>query len=241
MYEDHGEFVQPADPDAKIWRYMDFTKFVWMLEKRALHFARGDAFADKFEGAIPRANVPNKGSSNNFVDRFFTPLRKQVAINCWHINDYESAAMWKMYLGSDEGIAICSTVKRLRGSLASDPSISVFVGVVRYIDYERHSIPLANIFTPYLHKRTSFEYERELRALAVKSGVCGNDEKRFWTTEEFDDEGIAISIDLDELVEEVFVAPTTPIWFQDLIGDVLRRYGLDKPVTRSDLEASPLY
>jgi len=39
----------------------------------------------------------------------------------------------------------------------------------------------------------------------------------------------------------VFVAPTTDIWFQDLIRAVLRRYGLDKPVTRSDLDASPLY
>src|SRR5579885_2982706 len=38
-------------PDLQIWRYMDFAKFVAILETRALHFARADTLGDPFEGA----------------------------------------------------------------------------------------------------------------------------------------------------------------------------------------------
>ena len=27
---------------------------------------------------------------------------KEVAVNCWHLNEHESAAMWKVYLKSNE-------------------------------------------------------------------------------------------------------------------------------------------
>src|SRR5258705_185923 len=32
----------------------------------------------------------------------------------WHMNEFESAAMWQLYANFDEGIAIRSTYKRLR-------------------------------------------------------------------------------------------------------------------------------
>jgi len=117
----------------------------------------------------------------------------------------------------------------------------VFVGAVHYVDYEQRHIPFGNVFTPFLYKRLSFEYERELRALAVKACMSGDDAKIEETRLDFEHEGISVHVGLDELVECVFVAPTTPVWFQNLIRDVLRRYGLDRQVTRSDLEASPLY
>jgi hypothetical protein len=44
----------PAD-DASLWRYMNFTKFVAMLS--TLYFTRGDAFPDKFEGAMGSIRV----------------------------------------------------------------------------------------------------------------------------------------------------------------------------------------
>lgn len=37
--------------DAKLWRYMDFTKFVAMLNNKALYFCRLDHLGDPFEGA----------------------------------------------------------------------------------------------------------------------------------------------------------------------------------------------
>jgi len=38
-------------PNAQLWRYMDFTKYVSLLSSRALYFTRADQFEDTYEGA----------------------------------------------------------------------------------------------------------------------------------------------------------------------------------------------
>jgi len=40
-----------------------------------------------------------------------------TAINCWHISDHESVAMWKLYAAGAPGIAVRSTVERFASSL----------------------------------------------------------------------------------------------------------------------------
>ena len=42
MFKEHKAYRTPKDENAKIWRYMDFTKFVSMLDKSALFFTRVD-------------------------------------------------------------------------------------------------------------------------------------------------------------------------------------------------------
>ena len=37
-YVEHKHFTPPADKNIKIWRYLDFTKFVSLLDQRALFF-----------------------------------------------------------------------------------------------------------------------------------------------------------------------------------------------------------
>jgi hypothetical protein len=96
-------------------------------------------------------------------------------LNSWHINEYESAAMWKLYLESDEGIAIQSTLGRLNKSL-KDTKETIFIGKIKYIDYEKESIPESNQYYPFLYKRKSFEYEKELRLfLKTPSHVISGD------------------------------------------------------------------
>ena len=41
MYQEHPSFNPPSD-NATLWRYMDFTKFVSLLDKSALFFVRAD-------------------------------------------------------------------------------------------------------------------------------------------------------------------------------------------------------
>ena len=51
MYEEHPSFIDPKEGDsAIIWRYMDFTKFVLLLDKKALFFSCIDNFEDPWEG-----------------------------------------------------------------------------------------------------------------------------------------------------------------------------------------------
>ncbi len=54
VYKMRQGYKSPSDPDIKIWRYIDFTKFISMIHGSRLHFARLDSLGDPFEGAAPR-------------------------------------------------------------------------------------------------------------------------------------------------------------------------------------------
>ena len=103
-----------------------------------------------------------------------------------------------------------------------------------YIDYNDTSIDdYAPPLDPCLFKRKSFEYESEIRAVT-----------RIFTPEEKEaliHNGIYVPIDIEILVEKVFVSPTSPEWFRELVEAILARYGFDKPVVKSNLYDAPLY
>lgn len=46
--------------------------------------------------------------------------KKRVFVNCWHLNEYESAAMWDLYLKNEEGVAIQTTFNRIKKSLGTN-------------------------------------------------------------------------------------------------------------------------
>src|SRR5919199_3107176 len=48
----HYVFKEPSNPDIKIWRYMDFAKYVSFLESSALWFSRIDKLNETFEGKL---------------------------------------------------------------------------------------------------------------------------------------------------------------------------------------------
>ena len=180
MYESHPSFELPADLNMQIWRYMDFTKFVAMLESDSLWFARADCLRDPFEAAYTKPMVEKyyaaKGETkeeekdSKAFNALFLNLAKQrltsFYVNCWHINSCESAAMWELYLKSDEGLAIQSTISRLIES-ANKSRETILIGKVRYIDYNNASFDETNIYNQILHKRKSYEHENELRAVLV--------------------------------------------------------------------------
>jgi hypothetical protein len=230
---------------------MDFTKLVDFIDSRRLYFTRADKFDDPFEGSWPRINVLGRqhappGIPEEFREAFVKHMAsigeinqkwpKFNAINCWHMNEHESAAMWKLYLKSDEGIAIQSTYQELRESITDDENI--YLGVVRYIDYEKEWIDSYNVLSPFLHKRKSFEHEREVRALITR-----------WPTGEkgigFDQEtiahGVKIKVDLERLIEKIYVAPSAPDWFSGLVSAVVQRYGYSFEVVHSKLNEQPVF
>lgn len=252
MYQDHECFVKPENPDCKIWRYIDFTKFVDFLATSSLFFSRADEFTDPFEGSWPVTNIRIReerpelfiqGAPIEIVKQLqqitYRQIRKFVFINCWHINEYESAAMWNLYLKSNEGVAVQSTFNKLITSFDEDTEYSVHVGKVHYIDYERYFMPETNLFYPFLHKRRSFEHEKELRAIIMKfppknGGGLDFDAEPF----EF---GFKSLVDLRVLIDKIYVAPTAPKWIFDLIKTVLEQFSIDKEIVQSSLDSTPIY
>lgn len=271
MYEEHPVFEKPHNENTKIWRYMDFTKFVSLLEKRALFFTRVDKLGDPFEGSYPLANIEAE-SLKMLVEDFFqhhdvnddvkasminsmleaekNPNRKIAEVsrkfliaNCWHINEYESAAMWKLYLKSNEGIAIQSTFKKLTRSFDNNFDDCVYIGKIKYIDYQTEHLPIGNNFHPSMHKRKSFEYECELRALIwplPPTELGENPVMKMFEGELFST-GKYIPVDLNVLVERVFVSPSSPSWFKELVESVMSKYYFSKEVVRSNLADRPMF
>jgi hypothetical protein len=236
-------FPEPADKNIRIWRFMDFTKFVAILEHGGLFFTRCDMFDDRFEGSITEGTRDafigtlreNEKSSEDF-ERLAASLsdlnkwfRKWTMINCWHMNEHESAAMWKLYSQTTEAIALVSTYDRLRKCL----SANFWIEQVQYIDYTAEDVPAGNAMYPFVFKRKSFSHECELRAFTNELPTKGD---RLDTNAVPKSDGQWVKVDLNELVEAIHVAPGARTWFSGLVTDVAKRYGLKAPVKQSQLD-----
>jgi hypothetical protein len=155
-------------------------------------------------------------------------------INCWHANEHESAAMWKLYLKSDEGIAIQSTYRKLKKSIIDDEK--VFIGKVIYIDYEKEGINISSFLSAFVHKRKSFEHENEIRGLVSRT----RDLKTDFSTEESEN-GVLIKVDVETLIEKIHVAPNAPKWFAELVNNVVNSYGYKFEMVQSQLNNDPYF
>ncbi len=187
-------------------------------------------------GVVPDESVDAYLKVMTNLAEFNRRFPKYIAINCWHMNEHESAAMWKLYLKGDEGIAVQSTYNKLRASIIDDEE--VFLGVVRYIDYETEAINAGNLLSPFVHKRKSFEHEREVRAVVIKWPICdgGMD-----FNQEAIGHGLKIKMNVKVLVERIYIAPSAPEWFADLVRALIQRYGYNFDVEHSKLSERPVF
>lgn len=250
---EHPLFTLSQGPDQPIWRYMDFTKLVSILQRQALFFCRADLLGDPFEGswtegALAQHEALLAGMANSFafkeaephevkdmiaenrkrIQEYRKSTRESSKVLCWHSNTYESAAMWKLYARTNEAVAIRSTLSSLRESLRDAPH-RIYIGEVKYIDYKSGLMDHGNLLTPLIHKRMSFAHENEIRAVIADMAPYNADP------------GVYVDADIKTLMREVYVAPDCPSWFSELVEGVLRKYNLDCPVVRSSLADSPLF
>src|SRR5208337_1698405 len=170
-------FILDKPNSQKIWRYLEFEHFVDLLSTRTLYFSRVDRVGDDpLEGLITDATfealsreIPweNDAAKNHFIETFkktihYAPFHH--FINCWHMNERESMAMWKIY--AQKGIVIQSTIENLKNSII-DLTFNIHYAEVQYIT-ETDVIPINNIQIPFGYKRKSFEYEKEFRAVHLE-------------------------------------------------------------------------
>lgn len=257
MFTEKDIFKKPIDTNIKVWRYMDFTKFVSLINDGSLFFARPDYFEDKFEGSLtnPTFEMLNKlFSDNNAISKrkgfgeFLESFRKIIGINCWHMNEAESAAMWNLYLKGTEGVAVQSTFSKLAESFHVTKE-EVSLACVNYVDYETHKFDFAensiNFYELFTHKRTSFAHERELRAIVCNKPIPENIYEGPLVKEIHQkahlNGGVRITVDLNCLVENIYISPYSASWFSSLVEDSIEKYGYSFPVLKSSLEKLPVF
>jgi hypothetical protein len=221
---------------------MDVTKLISLLSRSALYFPRSDLLGDPWEGApsLPDVDLRKQyppemvGGSPDFRKG----MTQKMFISCWHQNEGESAAMWKLYLKSDEGVALRTTCDRLRRCF-KETTHDIFIGEVQYVDYTRHVIGERNALLPFFVKRLSFAHEREVRA--VISSIFHTPPQTTKLPPDPVPSGISLDVDIDLLIEDVFVAPRTEDWVRDAIQSILENFGLNRIVQDSSLSGSPVF
>ncbi len=257
-FQPHDDAETPAGNDL-VWRYMDLPKFMSLLVDRALYMPSvlSIAKADPYEGVMTDkqheairtlsrlmdsiegdGEKPSDNASiiaSLFIDPPLNPKvegparelvheeinRGHEYVSCWHLNGHESDAMWKLYGLKGQGIAIRSSVKRLKDAIESavDP---IHIGRVRYEDYSTYEIPPGQPVSRLLTKRRSFQHENELRMIVVKHpptpGLIG-----------FVTPGINVPLNLNRLIESIWLAPDADPWMQSLIQKIAVKYLSDPP------------
>lgn len=217
---------------------MDFTKFVSLLDRKVLFFCRSDKLGDPFEGSTSKANIKLRPQTYKDLPEGMTSedFKRFVIINCWNLSEYESAALWKLYLEGGKGVAIQSTFKRLTQSFSSSANDYVLISKIKYIDYKTERIPEGSFTYQFWHKRKSFEHEQELRAIIAKFPRT-----YFPTAPDIFDKGEYVDVNLDILIENVYVSPTAQEWFRDTVESIMKKYSINKSPIRSDLDDDPVY
>jgi hypothetical protein len=210
----------PVERELNLFRFLDFTKYVSMLDQHAVFFTRADQLADPFEGAYPRGSRVLESDREQDGS-----LRRSVLLHCWHANEHESVAMWRIYLKSEEGVAIQTTTDRLQKAFGPMHD-QAFIGAVRYLDYQRDCLPEAHELGPFFCKRKAFEYEREVRVVLRASEPCA-------------ERGRYVAADLTRLIERVVISPSAESWFEKLVRSVTRRCGFELRIERSELGCEP--
>ncbi len=159
-----------------LWRYMSFAKFLWLLQNKRLWLARADTLNDPWELALagdqldhvilrrPIRPLHSTEPEEPIMDRAVRInklWRETTFINCWSSAEHESYALWKLFCGSSDGVAICVPTRSLK---------QAFGNVKLYaVTYDK---PGTELRTPTAmdlatKKRLMFNYEREVRAIAT--------------------------------------------------------------------------
>lgn len=235
-----GEGKNKYEPETIIWRYMDITKFIDLLRTEELYFSNIKYFNDPAEGYVSK--VFEKNFFENYTDPALRDIEKKYVdekkdeiycqvVNCWNACPYESVAMWKGYTNELDGIAIKSTVWNLTEAIhlrnyKNNDKINICYGKVEYVDdknlSEENKVLIRNLYLEdrLLLKNITFEYEKEIRIIIKENHEIDN---------------YRLKIDLQKLIDTIYIVPTAPKYYVDGINSLIKKYGYNFNVVQSDI------
>lgn len=233
-----------------LWRYMTFESFMSLIATKELNFTRLDKLQniDPYEGAQSKHDfklldlilkfLVNHGKEINnpllanisllksSLDKAFIQKNKTIFINCWHMNDFESVAMWDSFTGGKTGIAIKTDFGKLNKSLQTHHKLNY-----KKVTYDDLHSSFKKI-DPFLRKSLYFEHEKELRIFfeytenTIEKTI--NIDNASGIEIEIDNpDRIGIQINLDMLIDEIIINPKADSWFIFLVKKILEDYSIN--------------
>jgi len=214
--------------DQKLWRYMDISKFISMLDSNAIWLARADTVKDKHEGRFPddmRKRI--KDAYRNFPDTDKSPVKdaddfqdylvKNTFISCWHKNLDENMVMWEIYGRENSSLAVQTTVGRIRSNTDTS-KLNGYSLIMKGIDY-KNADEIQGVIKYeecFLRKRRHYVYEEEVRISLDTYNKCAPTKNTPY--------GYLLPCKLNLIIESILVHPDCSDWFLKVINSICSKY-----------------
>jgi hypothetical protein len=227
--------------DEILWKYMDLPKYLSLLSSSSIWLARPDTFKDKREGVFhhemkkelegfynemsKRPDFPNDLPVKN-VNEFQEYLSRNTFISCWHKSLNENMVMWEIYGETENSVSIKTTALKLKDSFCIEAvykdALEVALDEVVYensdvLPYEK------NYRQPFFLKREHFAFEKEVRLYFRSRKHHSISDAQY---------GYKIQVNLNALIDEIYVHPDADDWFVKAVQDLTNRYGINKQVQK---------
>lgn len=183
-------------------------------------------------------SVEGASSKSKCVENMVDKMREVTFANCWSDRRYEDSNMWGAYTSESDGVAIKTTYGSMKDSILEVEGL-LYCGNVEYIDFDNQDMK-RDAIAPFYYKQQQFESESEFRLIVTDY------DSRYFNLEEGVD-GIPsppekpkrpITVDPNELIEEVRVHPKSKDYFKDVVEEALEAKGVTAPVIESSLRPS---
>lgn len=221
---------------------MGLEKFLDLITNQRIRLVRASLLSDQRELRLPLdrmeakyyKDLPETDHDDDLQSDSYAELRnmrKRVAdlkdrvyLNCWSIAQYESYALWKIYLGGAKaGIAIKSSVAALRKSIKENKGITAYISRVNYV-HDDDEVELNGISDHYFinNKSVHYDYEKELRVYFLDAAEL---HKKASVSLLSLGPGSAVFFDLDPgiLINEIFLSPFMTGGFRKTIEKVIKK------------------
>jgi len=230
MYKEYLETYKTLNSINKpIWRYMDFWKFLNLLETSCLYFPNAENLGDKHEGKFPKEvyemMLENDADFYSFLkEQLETKLCKETLISSWTYHENESFAMWKMYAKDKMGVAIKTDLESLKKSF-NKTERTVHIGEVTYFNKDNFNYSFTNLNYAFLNKHEYYRFEKEIRCI---TNCLPNEEVGCKLVE----------VDLKELIRVVYISPNAKPEYIKLLEMLKIQYQLNFEIELSEVNDS---
>ena len=162
-------------------------------------------------------------------------ISKAITVNCWHINEGESEAMWRLYGDNGKAIAVQTTLDALRESIqVCDSEYRVQIYPVKYLDFFDKSLTPRDCViegqrAPFF-KRKSYEHEREVRAAIFHVSQSAGAVTKL---ESWKPAPLRIPIQLKDLIQAIYISPYAGEPFPASVTRVCDKFGFSTDVVKT--------
>lgn len=242
----------------RLWKFMDISKFLSLIQRNELYFRRADCFDDPYEGAkgIKKNETIWDEAYKEYLKELVKSTKKftgkeipdeeaqeqslkllnQLKENGKSWRSKSFVCCWHANEFESEAMWNLYTNDSKQGIAIQTTYNNLYLALDKdpdiytgYVNYIDFSKQFASINDTLFYKRYSFAHEREVRSVIHE--FSNQDSST----------GIYKPVDLVCLIENIYVSPTSQSWFYDVVKNIVEVYGLKKPVLQSTLNEEPFY